>query len=170
MWGSYKHCPVRISVFVSRPMCVFLRNMSKSVIIGSQVVDILSFIYTATFFQNCTSLQCFQQCKRVVIPPDPHPHFPVWSMCVWDWNTKTFRTHPTQTHPPLHFQMHKIETEVGEVRGGSLRSKTAVRNTNSHPHSEKWCSSFQCWWSPISPIQSLLKQLSVFHSQSLNIN
>lgn len=90
----------------------------------------LSFIHTATFSPNCTSLLSCQQFKKVLIPPDPHPHFLLWLMCMWDWNAKNFRSRLIQTHPPPHFQIHKIEAQTEWV-SGSLRSKMTVRNTTT---------------------------------------
>ena len=129
-FGALPNTAVRILVFVSLCTCVnvSLSNVPKSDIAGSQGIRLFSFIHTAPFFQNCTRLQSFQQSKWAHSPTSSLSRPSMMCVC----GPEMQRTAELTPSSSSHLQMHKIETQGGQV-SRLLRSKVTERNTNRRP-------------------------------------
>lgn len=139
--------------------------MPKSDIAGSPGIRIFSFIHTAPFFQNCTCLQSFQQCE--LIPPHPHSRFPIWCVCLWNWNAKNVRTHPVPTPTSPDAQNWVLE----RVREWFVEVKN-YRETYKQASTQLEMDLFPSVLKSLPVISGItfLKQLFIVFSRSLNTN
>lgn len=123
-------------VLVSLCTCVnvFLRNKPKSEIPGSQVIYILSFIYTATFPPKIVSVCNPSHSVREFWFPQILTHTFQCDMCMWDWMPRTSEvTKPKHAYPTFPDaqkwdpdQINELFTEVKKLQ---WRNQATI-----HPH------------------------------------